>query len=1087
MGLAEIIKADPLPPLEQEVIVVQSRAMARWLSLVLADTIGIWAGGRFLFPNAMVKSIFDAVIPDLTRRPYFDRESATWILMEIIERAENLPEITCLSRYITDTWNKIGPWSGNAISNLHTTKDARKASVSRTKLFKLARTMANLFDQYLVYRPELIEKWERYGDPGQWQAWLWQRLKEKAGLGNRAAMLKECLNRLGTKTAFNDLPRRMNIFGIASLPPFHLALIEALAEIIDVNLFFMNPSRYFWADIRQPASMDYQAEASPYAEHGNRLLASMGQPGRDFFYALTEAGAQWEEAFLAPEGQGLLGALQGLILDCKDPEGDTNNTLDESIVIHSCHSPIRELEVLQDHLLALFDKDPSLEPRDILVMAPDIKIYAPLIPAVFDLEKHDPRRIPYTISGHETPEESLLFEHLLRLLDTLAGRFPANAVMDLLGCQALRRRFAILETDLPAIEKWIEEAGIRWGIDEEDKEELGLPPIRENTWRAGLDRLLLTWSMEGCSRPFKGIFPIYSMDEDMWEMAGRFLDLLETLFRLRDIIKKEHSPGRWADVLEEILETLYLPDPGEEAALQLLRSNIKRLREIQEDSGFEGKVGVQVILEWLRYQLAEVGSTQGFFSGGVTFSSMLPMREIPFKVICLLGINDDEFPRPSAHSSFDLMSRAPRPGDRSQRADDRYMFLEAILSARRQLYISFVGQSARDNSEIPPSVLVTDLVDYLEEMCTGQDATEEERQAFRDKIIIRHRLQPFSPYYFTPDSRLVSYSLENFEGAHALLSPARDEPSFLKGLPLYPTPAQEQVISLEALVEFFTAPAKFFCTRILGLKLQSLTQSLEDREPFVLDGLGAFRLKSFISEHYEGGVARQILCDLSRACGLLPHGTPGSVIFTRVLNEFEELAGQVEHIAGKEMLRREIRIDVGNYRICSTLKVCRNGLVYHRYAKTKAKDLVRAWIKHVFLCRFLELDPEALAITCPKTYVLGTEECHCFEPLEDPSRILKELLSLYLSGISRPLPFFPETSFAYAKKMAATGDQSAALHKASSIWEGNAFLSFSEASDAYHQLCYRGKNPLDACFKETAQVFWGPVLESMTRKDVEST
>ncbi len=1080
-GLAEIIKADPLPPMEQETIVVLSRAMAKWLSLELASVLGVWAGGRFLFPNALVRSIFDAVLPDLTRKPCFDREHASWLLMEIIGGSGNLQKFATISQYLAGSRHGQGDMPGPKRPG---EGEEDSSPLYQLRLFKLSRILANLFDQYLVYRPELIEKWKSSKNTGEWQAELWRRLKNRAGFTEKASMLKECLNRLAGESPFTALPKRINIFGVSSLPSFHLRLIEAVAGRTDVNLFFMNPSRHFWADIKGPYVDNRACQETPtiFTDTGNRLLASMGQLGRDFFSMLVDTDAEWEEIFAASRESSLLGALQNQILECREPHGD-RHVPDGSVVIQSCHSPVRELEVLFDHILALFDEDPSLTPKDILVMAPDIEIYAPLIPAVFDQGKDDPRHIPYGIADRRLEDENRLLEHLLRLLDTLTGRFPASAVLDLLQCKALRDRFSLTEADIATIEKWIREAGIRWGVDEESKRRLGLPPLRENTWQAGLDRLLMSWPMQGWEAEFSGIFPFQRVEEDQWETAGRFLDLLDTLFKLRQGVEREHTLGEWSDLLGMAIDALYLPSPADDGVFQLVRSSLSRLSIIQKDTGFDGKVGLQVVTQWLGYQFADQPSSRGFLSGGITFCSMLPMRAIPFKVICLLGMNDADFPRPSANTSFDLMAKRPRAGDRSQRLDDRYLFLEAILSARKLLYISFIGQSVKDNSELPPSVLVTELLDYLEEMCTDRDASPAERRAFREKIMTRNRLQPFNPDYFTRGSRLRSYSIENFGGARALLGPDNVDFSFLKGMPLDPAPAPEADIPLETFLEFFLSPVGFFCKKVLGLRLLDPTPPVEDNEPFNLKGLDAFRLKEFISAHYHETRSPETLLNLSRACGLLPHGTPGYVQFMNIFNEFRKLQERKSSLLGKGPFPIGLNIEIDRYRIHGAIEVCPGGLIDARYAKLKETDIIRTWIRHVLLCLLLETDPALERVTRPEARIIGLDEtCYHLERPDDPRRILEELLSMYIEGWAIPLPLFPRTSFQYADHLAKKGDSKSAIAKARKAWEGNPLYPHTaEAGIGYHELCYRATDPLDTRFEETACRFWNPVIRSMKR------
>ena len=439
---------------------------------------------------------------------------------------------------------------------------------------------------------------------------------------------------------------------------------------------------------------------------------------------------------------------------------------------------MREIEVLQDRLLEMFQTDPTLLPRDILVMTPDIKTYAPFIQAVFSIPKDDPRWIPFSIADRGVREESKVIDSFLNLLDLHGSRLGASQVLGVLESPSVQKRFGLSEADLELIHRWVRETGIRWGIDGESRGRLGLPGFQENTWRAGMERMLLGYAMpDQDGQMFAGILPYDRIEGGDASVLGNFLGFVERLFVSVKELDELRTLEEWSAFLAALLEEFFLPDEETARDVKVIRQTLHDLAGKQALSGFNEKIGLDVIKSYLKTFLEAEGFGFGFLTGGVTFCAMLPMRSIPFKVICLAGMDDDTYPRQTKPLGFDLMAKNPRPGDRSRRNDDRYLFLEAILSAREKLYISYVGQSIQDNSPIPPSVLVSELTDYIRQ---GFEVPGKET---REQIVTKHRLQAFSPDYFKEKGKLFSYSTENFEASQRAIQRREDPVPFIsKGL-----------------------------------------------------------------------------------------------------------------------------------------------------------------------------------------------------------------------------------------------------------------------------------------------------------------
>ena len=1069
-GVVRAPQSVPCTPFTKEIIVVQSKGMQRWLSMELARRIGVWANCEFPFPNKIVEELFSSLLPDCpAASPAFNPEVLTWRLMGLLRDSIGRPGFQEISGFLSDDRDGL-------------------------KRMQLAGRIADTFDRYTVYRPELILSWER-GEEGGWQALLWRALGAELPQRHRARLLAEL------RQGESALPRRpqprLSLIGIPTLPPFHLEVFSRVARYAEVNLFLLNPCREYWGQIvseRELARLEQRGLGQgEWYESGNPLLASWGKLGREFFESvIADCGdSERSETFCDIPADSLLHAVQGDILELRDagPERRYVAWDDLSLQLHSCHSPMREVELLHDTLLSLFDRDASLAPRDVLVMTPDIERFAPYISAVFGTPESEGVRIPYSIADRSLMNEGEAAQALLAILRLSGGRYGVVGVLDILESPPVARRFAMTGDDLETVRDWLRGANIRWGIDAAQRGEQGLPSFRENSWEAGLDRLLLGYAMDGDGhRFFNGILPFDDLEGGVALVLGRFLSFCEKLFQRCQALARPRAVVSWVEALREILADFMLPDAEGERELLALSELAGKLGECALDAGFAGEVRIEVVRYWLEERLGKAERGFGFLTGGVTFCAMLPMRSIPFRVVALVGMDDGAFPRGNPPQGFDLMARAPRRGDRSPRDEDRYLFLEALLSARERLHISFLGQSIKDNSELPPSVLVSELMDYLAKGFQHPDGTP-------CGSVLRHPLQPFSPKYFRdtpPDAaapgaaaasgvtgatsagRLFSYSEENFRGALARLAPQANLPPFL-AQPLDPWAGEG--ITLKTLVDFLCNPARELLRRRLGIRVEQGMDPLEECEPFGLTALVKYQLEQEIVAALLSGQQATAPFAVARGRGDLPPGMCGVALFESLSGPAVEFAAKVaEASAGEPLPPLDIDLKLPCGRITGRIDALRTDrLVLYRYTKLKAKDQVRLWVEH------LALNAAGAPGYPRQASFLAADATVNLSPIEGSRELLAGLLALYQKGMSFPARFFPESSLEYAKKARDPKKADKALSAARGKWHGSDFFP-GEANDRHYRRCFGDEEPLDAVFMATALEVWGPFLEHQTKK-----
>ncbi|HSV59158.1 MAG TPA: exodeoxyribonuclease V subunit gamma [Variovorax sp.] len=869
----------PLAPLEDECVLVQSNGVAQWLKLSLARDVGQGGAGIAAaltteLPASFIWRAYRAVLGEqaVPAASPFDKSLLAWRLMRLLPELLAKEVFTPLRRFLEDD------------------ADLRKRH-------QLAERLADLFDQYQVYRADWLEDWAAGRDeivtsrgarqpvPAEllWQPRLWRALREDVGAeqaaGSRAAVHQRFLVRAaelanGARPA--GLPRRLVVFGISSLPQQSLEVLAALSQWLQVLMCVHNPSEHDWSHIvadkdllRAQAAAHARRRRRPGSEgaipeeqlhlHAHPLLAAWGKQGRDFIRLLDRfdeherhaqrfaAIGQRIDCFDPNPRDTLLRQLQDDVRDLRPlaqsraiwPALDARS--DASIRFHATHGQQREVEVLHDQLLAAFAADPTLHPRDVIVMVPEVGAYAPHIQAVFGLlAQGDPRYIPFSLADQVQRHHDPLLSALERLMALPQSRIAMSDVLDWLEVPALRARFGIEATQLPLLHRWVHAANIRWGLHAEQRRALDLPEASaQNSWDFGLARMLLGYAV-GSGEAWEGIEPLDEVGGLEAALLGPLVQLLSTLEAHWRVLQEAATPAQWGERLRALLQDFFAPqDEADGFTLRRLDSALQAWLDACASAGLHGEaLPLAVVREHWLAQIDLPTLNSPFFGGSVTFATLMPMRAIPFRVVALLGMNDGDYPRTRAPVDFDLMGHDARPGDRSRREDDRYLFLEALLSARERLHISWVGRSIHDHSERPPSVLVAQLRDHLAGgwRLAGDEALAQDKAGTRllHALTVEHKLQPFDPAYFHlgEDARLFSHA---HEWRSSAVVPT-DEPALLPW-------NFEGPLTLRLLGDFLKNPARSFFRLRLGIFFESDDPVGEDQEPFQIDALQNWRLQ----------------------------------------------------------------------------------------------------------------------------------------------------------------------------------------------------------------------------------------------------
>ncbi|CAM3505994.1 exodeoxyribonuclease V subunit gamma [Parendozoicomonas haliclonae] len=1070
--LVDRIRSLPLDnPLTEEQILVQSPGMARWLQLELASAFGIAAAIAFPLPATFLWEMFVTVLDDVPKRSAFAKESMTWKLMGLLESWKDQPGFEPLAHYLQNDDDRI-------------------------RRYQLAGKIADIYDQYLVYRPEWIASWEARDDLPQltaeqsWQPILWRALVERTReLGqphwHRANMHQTFADILTQGNFTGKLPKRLFVFGISALPPGYVQALHALGQHCDVHLMVTNPCRYYWGDIRDARYLarinarrfkDGMNPELPESlnDTGNPLLASLGKLGRDYLYQLQElsSGEQTSELNPVTEIDGfadintdsLLHHIQHDILELQDSTGLKHpiKAEDHSISFRGCHSPLREVEVLHDHLLSLFENDSSLTPRDIIVMVPDIDSYSPYLQAVFSNpggSVSGERYIPFALSDRSASQEHPAIAALQRLLTLDQNRASTPELIELLEVKAIQNRFGLEETDINTLARWIEESGIRWGINEQHQSRFDVPTRAENTWLFGLRRMLLGYAMPSAMGLYDDTLPSDLAQGMEAELAGKLADFVEHCEWLLAEIDTARDADHWLLFINQLLELFFAPDETDEPVIRKVRESMEKFREQLNDARFTETLPKAVLVDWLNEHLGNTRSSQRFLAGQVNICTLMPMRSIPFKVVCLLGMNDSAYPRSLPPMGFDLMAKEPRRGDRSRREDDRYLFLEALLSAQEQLYISYVSRNIRDNTERFPSVLVTELQNLIKESFVPEQGGDGD--ALVNSLFHQHSLQAFSPDNFIAEDNGQTNRFQSFASEWLPAASGEGEPEapFLpQPLAATPIPDEDNALELplDRLIGFWNNSSQAFCQQRLKVYFNDDDEAAETREPFALDGLTGWNLKDQLVNGYLQGMDDRQFRLQARASGVLPHGSFGQIAMNELQSEASQLADLVAPWVKNKCPDREIDLPLNHSRLTGWLDcIYDQGQVFWRTGKLRDKHRFQAWVKHLCYCAGRE--------QAGSTFFLTLDNCIELRPVEQERALsmLADLEQLMQEGLNRPLPFFQKTAWTWIDKarsdsvMSDDEDQlEEADNKARKSFIGDSFFAGEGTNDAYIQRCW---------------------------------
>jgi exodeoxyribonuclease V gamma subunit len=910
--------------------------MSEWLKIQLAETMGIAANMHFPLPSSFIWDLYKKLLPDVPDTSPYNKDRLRWHVYETLPNLLDRAEFKDIKGYLE-------------LKSLHTDTNTRR-QFEQLRRMQLSEKISDAYDNYLMYRQEWLTHWEQghndlpahFDDDiknQSWQAILWRDLtvritNQTANAHHRASLhhaLVKTLTETDTNKLKDKLPERLTVFGISTLPKHQLEILQLLSRHIPVDFYWNNPCRHYWGDIQSKKTLARQKQNDQYFVIGNPLLASWGKIGRDFldlittcelpqvdlFLDLQDVTESYAENVVDHDAQSSLDskqmtclqAIQSDILNLRfrdsaepltvqqlnsDTGKRTLGSNESSIRIHSCHSRLRELEVLKDQLLEWFERDPNLTTRDIIVMVPDINDYAPFIDSVFARKPGAPEQyIPYSIADRSGMAEQPLLTLVTELIKLPFSRFKATELIGWLENDLVMQAFDLEPAELNTLKRWVQAAEIKWAANAEHKSRWQSQALPISTWQYGLKRLLFGFA-NGKESVWQGIASLPLVEGLDANVLAKLINFVSYLTELSNKFNQPATIDAWQSKLNAMIDGLFSDHENQQSVsdklvLQRIRDAISKMLEYQTLGDVNHEINGLLIHHFLTNELSDTGVSQRFYAGRVNFCTLMPMRSVPFNIVCVLGLNDREFPRTVNPLSFDLVNlNSARKGDRSRKLDERYLFLEAICSVREKLHLSYVGQSQRDNKPSPPSILLSELMDYIDDSHIVDNHESDSNKADvispSKMLTTNHALQPFNEIYFVDNlvgGVVKSYDYQWGRSCEAPVVSVANGGREQEGMP--------SEVSFEELIRFAKHPIKSFYKNALNARLDVDNELLDDVEQFEHDNLQRYQFVNdmFYSEKISD--SKKLNWTTS---GAFPPGQWGKTLLDSYQKDVETIVGK---------------------------------------------------------------------------------------------------------------------------------------------------------------------------------------------------
>lgn len=1118
--------SDPLQALRPVSIAVGNKGMERWLRTALADRLQIASNLVFPFPRQAIVQLLQLPEADDAR---WSREALVWTVLQVLPSLRAHPAVAPVVTWLRQQSQRQLP-DGSA-------PDFAWPPAVDAQEWALATEIASVLDKVAVYRPALLQQWSTQVASDQasapWQHVVWSavqaHLSGRLDLGEGEQVSRHPTLRLLEENVSNATGT-LHIFAVSNLPAVWLNALQRAAQTAQVVLYVLTPADGYWGDYqlrrrRSAGAAAHQADEQT-AQQQHPLLTSLGKIARDHVQLLAEVADDSEPAssdafaFHSPHALGQIQRDLAALVPLDALHARRGEVVlqrgDASLQFHACHGPARQVEALREALFALLAANNDLQFRDIVVMTPDVATYAPLVEAIFAEGYSGPHTLPADadatasvwgefggpkirthIADLGLRQLNPLADALLKMLELAMGRLTAPALADLLALRAVTERFDLDDQSIALVRSWLDEAGARLGADAADRAALGLPEQHQFTLAFALDRLALGVAMaDSGDGLFAGAAPYDEMEGDARAVFGAFAEFCAVVTGARHRLQAPRKLSDWIEASVALIDQLtQLPPKASFLRVELLQG----LQELQsEGATCDRELTLQAFASTLAARFERPRAGERASGSAVTVCALTPMRSVPFRVVCLLGMDDDAFPRKASVRRFDLVAAQPQPGDPDPREDDRNLFLEALLSARDHLLVFYTGRDPQTDKPLAPAVPVGDLLDVVDATFSVPPEVAQQFAKGRPRELLtwHHCVQPFSPSGFVePEAPQPGPLPLRFDARMRLAAQALDRPRQHPPGVLLPNQvladATPSELELDELAAWLVNPMQELLRQRAGVSWRDDDDTLEERESLATEGLAGWKVADRILTALEQQPTHQadVLHHNLAARGLLPPATPGRAVFEDKYQLVEQLRALIPHADRVEIV--SLRIEAGGVALRGSVQVADGQpFLVAPSDLSSAKHLLRVWLKVLALAAMQNAEVRANLAGLVRSEL---KQWTLVSPSQ-PLALLEDLVAVWREARTRPLPLFEQSSRAWAttylacKKNQVPGDLAGANRAAHEEWANQSDEGRAQAdiqNKAVAAVC-GAVSPWTAPERwgdapaELAKRVWLPVLSNLT-------
>ena len=999
-----------LSPFDRPVVLAHHPALRRALTLGIARGTGCAASVRFVSPAGWV----DEVAGLEGDQGEWRQGAMAWRLTEsLIENAALLP-----------------PSARRMVEGQDT-----------VALLELARAIATRFRAYVLHRAEMLVQWEsgvagseRGGSGEGWQRALWRTLVQGSQSRSPAQIIADV--RAGRFQCRDELPPVILAVASATMPPAVRDVLRAISTQRALR----------WCVVTH-AGTDAGAIASVRLHAATRALVPLGLAAMPMREGLPAS---------------LLGLVQQLLAGEGSPHGSTTG-LDDTLTLHACHSPLREIETLRERLIVAMESEPLLRPHDVTLYVTSLDRYLPAVDAVFGVDEPGMPRIPYSVAGRPFGDRSPLVFAFGRLLEASEGRATLEEIGALLRLPSISQAAHFTEQEATSAIEWAVKAGIVWGADGADRQErFGLLPIDAGTWRHGVDRLVLGVAMGRTDATVGTVLPVSGDSAGHADLVGRIAAWTDDLFALFAELRMPRPARAWKELLERVVGTcVAAKGPEDFEALRTLRSTIGEMLDGITTISHDAPVALGAIRTLLMEALERKAGELGHLQGGMRVCRLEAGTVLPASVVLIAGVDDALHPLGGGTPAWDLLQQTPQEEDPDHRADALDAFREVVASARLRVHVAWTGFTMAKHEPRAPSVAVSELSELAQRVLVEEQ---------RNLLVRKEPAHPFSASLFNaPLPEKIRSAAQGWGTAAALIRKRGESHHGFADKELVVAGDGAHIISLEALSECIKDPTLFFCKRTLGLEVRGADGQLAEREAQAVNPPGdkgvdnALRAISWRLESAQRRGDTRTAVEIRewlRHQPEMPYGEEGRELAGAVA---ERWWPQVEALRGVIWEPpRPVRLEIGQWTIIGRLdRLTSEARVVESLYEIKPHSAVSHWGPHLVM-NVLAMRGEPLP---RETHIVDTDGWS-LGAVDDAEAELARLCAFFDEANAKPQPLFRRAGCAWLETIGVQTEAEAdeesrfkARREARTKWDGQPSRRGTpaipgERAEAWNRLCW---------------------------------